>query len=35
MKKLKIQKGESAMAVVEECGSIFLLGSRKDVNRLY
>ena len=35
MRKLKIQKGESVMTMGKEREDIYLLGSRKDVNRLY
>ena len=35
MKKLRMKKSESITAEGEERGSIYLLGSRKDVNRLY
>ena len=35
MKKIKTQKGESVTTMGEECKCIYLLGSRKDVNRLY
>lgn len=35
MKKIKMQRDESATTMEEESKCVYLLGSRKDVNRLY
>lgn len=35
MNKIRMQKGKSVEMAGEKCGDIYLLGSRKDVDRLY